>query len=171
MGADSQDDVGATDGNSRREPARLCPSAQPDLEDAIVFGVVGGTARDPMVLYLSEPQPVTPELLDLASPVRPTEVFRFAAPCAESGCQHFDGTMCRLGQKLVESVPAVVQRLPRCRLRPNCRWFHEQGGEACLRCPLVVTTHYQPSTALREAADPATPTYRPGAAPPRGDDE
>jgi hypothetical protein len=133
----------------------LCPSAQPDQEGAVAFGIVGGTAEEPLVGYLDQPLPVTPELLELAKPVRPTEVFRFAAPCAEGGCQHFDGAACKLGGKLA-ALPAAVDRLPRCRLRPSCRWFHEQGREACLRCPVVVTTHYRPSGELRRAADPAT---------------
>ena len=136
---------------------KLCPSAQPDMEGAVVFGVVGGSVDEPLVAYLDRPEPVTPELLQLADPVRPTEVFRFAAPCAEGGCQHFDGASCRLGHKLARSVRAAVGRLPRCRLRPNCRWFHEQGREACFRCPLVVTENYRPSAELRQAADPSVP--------------
>jgi hypothetical protein len=133
----------------------LCPSAQPDQEGAVAFGIVGGTAEEPRVGYLEERLPVTPELLELAKPVRPTEVFRFGAPCAEGGCQHFDGAACKLGGKLA-ALPAVVDKLPPCRLRPDCRWFHEQGGAACLRCPMVVTTHYVPAADLREAADPAS---------------
>ena len=123
----------------------------------MVFGVVGGTAEEPVISYLDEPQAVTAELLALAAPVEPTEVFRFAAPCAEGGCQHFDGATCGLGRKLAHGIPAAVPRLPPCRLRPSCRWFHEQGRAACLRCPLVVTMHYRPSSALRNAADPSTP--------------
>ena len=134
---------------------KLCPSAQPDQDGAVAFGIIGGTPEEPMVGYLDEPLPVTPELLQLAKPVRPTQVFRFGAPCAEGGCQHFDGASCKLGQKLA-TLPTAVDRLPRCRLRPSCRWFAEQGGAACLRCPIVVTTHHRPSAALREAADPAT---------------
>lgn len=136
----------------------FCPSAQPDMEGAVAFGVVGGTAEEPLVSYLTETQPVTPKLLALTTPVRPTEVFRFGAPCAEGGCRHFDGATCQLGRKLAEDVPAAVDRLPRCRLRPSCRWWREQGREACFRCPIVVTTHYQPAAPLRAAADPDSPT-------------
>jgi hypothetical protein len=142
--------------HSQEERALLCPSAQPEMEGAVAFGVVGGTPTEPMVSYLEEPQPVTRELLALSRPVRPTEVFRFAAPCAEHGCQHFDGTRCQLGEKLVEKLPPTVERLPPCRLRPHCRWWREQGGAACMRCPLVVTTDHRPSPSLREAADPST---------------
>lgn len=134
----------------------VCPSAQPDMEGAVAFGVVGGTAEEPVVSYLTEPQPVTDQLLALTEPVAPTEVFRFAAPCAESGCQHFDGATCQLGRKLAENVPQAVPRLPPCRIRPTCRWWKEQGGKACMRCPVVVTTHYRPSAALRDAANPSS---------------
>jgi len=52
------------------------------VANSFVFGVVNGTADEPRLRHLTEPQPVTLELLELAAPVRPTEVFRFAAPCA-----------------------------------------------------------------------------------------
>jgi hypothetical protein len=91
----------------------------------------------------------------LAEPVESTEAFRFAAPCAEGGCRHFDGSTCRLGLKLAEPVPTTIDRLPACRIRPRCRWWHERGRAACLRCPLVVTTHYAPSPEVRRAAGPA----------------
>ena len=126
------------------------------MEGSVAFGIVEGTAEEPSVSYFRQPLPVTPELLQLARPVRPTEVFRFAAPCAEGGCQHFDGARCRLAHKVAETVPTNRERLPACRLRPSCRWWHEQGRAACLRCPLVVTTHYGASEELRQAADPAT---------------
>jgi hypothetical protein len=134
-----------------------CPSAQPGMDGSVVFGVVGGTPERPLVSYLSEPQPVTPELLDLAGPVEPMEVFRFAAPCAESACQHFDGSRCRLAQRIVTIVPEAVRRLPPCRIRTTCRWWHEQGAAACFRCPVVVTSDHRPTPELRVAADPATP--------------
>jgi hypothetical protein len=92
---------------------KLCPSAQPDMAGAVAFGVIGGTAEEPVASYLKETIPVTPELLQLAHPVKPTEVFRFAAPCAESGCQHFSGEDCRLAQKIAADVPTGFQKLPR----------------------------------------------------------
>jgi len=133
----------------------LCPSAQPEMAGCMVFGVVGGTVEEPRVGYLEEPQPVTPELLSLSGPVKPTEVFRFAAPCAGTACQHFDGTHCRLVARIVERTPTAVEILSACRLRPSCRWWLQEGSAACLRCPIIVTENYQPSSGLRRAADPA----------------
>jgi hypothetical protein len=138
-------------------PPPLCPSAQPEMNDSVVFGIVGGTVDQPRVAYLAEPQPVSPELLGLSAPVEPTEVFRFAAPCAEHACQHFDGSRCRLVQRIVGFVAPVSDGLPPCRIRPACRWWQEEGREACMRCPLVVTEDYQPSVQLAQAADPTTP--------------
>jgi hypothetical protein len=144
------------EGGAPAADVTFCPSAQPDMDGAVVFGVIGGTAEEPLVAYLDEPQPATPDLLALAEPVEPTEVFRIGAPCAEHSCRHFAGGECQLGRKLAEDVSPAVQRLPRCRLRPRCRWWHERGADACMRCPMVVTTSYAPGPALRDAADPAT---------------
>jgi len=71
----------------------LCPSAQPDMEGAQVFGVLVKTPDDGLrVGYLNEPQPITPDLVTAAEPVKPPEVLRIAAPCMGSGCMHFDGS-------------------------------------------------------------------------------
>ena len=134
------------------ESPPFCPSAPPDVAGSIVIGVVGGTAEQPRVSYLAEPQPVTDAVLALADPVEPIEVFRFAAPCAQGACQYFDGSRCRLATRVVELLPATVQLMPPCRLRPSCRWWRQEGAAACLRCPQIVTKHHRPSDAVRRAA-------------------
>jgi hypothetical protein len=133
----------------------LCPSAQTNWADSVMFGIVGGTVEEPRLIHLTETQPVTDELLALSQPANPTEVFRFAAPCAGNGCQHFDGSNCRLATKIVHMLPTVVEQLPPCHLRPTCRWWQQEGKAACLRCPQIVTETYHPSEHLRQAADPA----------------
>ena len=132
----------------------LCPSAQPEMTDSMVFGVVGGTVDEPRVAYLNEPQTVTADLLTLSSPVKSTEVFRFGAPCAGSACQHFDGSECQLAKRIVHLLPVVVDVLPPCRLRPKCRWWQQEGKAACMRCPQIVTENHNPSKQVRQAADP-----------------
>lgn len=121
----------------------LCPSAQPDMVGSELFAVVSGSAEKPMAAYLNHTLPVTTDLLARSGPVEPTEVFRFAAPCAARACIHFDGTLCQLGRRAATLLPAVVDRLPSCLVRPRCRWFREQGGAACLRCPAIVTRDYR----------------------------
>lgn len=140
-----------------KNTSSLCPSnTRPEREGSVVFGVVGGTVEAPRVAYLKEPQPVTDEILALSGPVTPTEVFRFAAPCSQSRCQHFDGTDCRLVKRIVGMLPTVVDALPACQLRPNCRWWQQEGKAACLRCPQIVTKTYNPSEKLRQVATPTS---------------
>jgi hypothetical protein len=122
------------------------------MQDSIVFGVIGGTAQEPCTLYLNTPQSLS-KVSNLSGPVKVTEVFRIAANCAEQKCVHFDGTKCRLAQKVVELDPAVESLAP-CPIRVDCKWWQQEGKEACLRCPFIVTEHYNPSQDLRLASDP-----------------
>lgn len=132
----------------------MCPSAQPEMTGSVAFGVVGGTAEDPRVSWIEKPVPVTAEILALTGEVPPTQVLRIAAPCQESACCHFDGTDCRLATKLVQLMPAVTQSLPPCRIRPDCRWFLQEGRAACAVCPQIVTYSVNPSEELATAATP-----------------
>ena len=116
-----------------------CPSAQPDHEEARIYGVVAGEPDRPRIAFLTGIRPVTPDLLALAGDAKPTQIFRIAAPCATGGCHHFTGGACSLAQRVVAMMPPVVAGLPSCQIRRTCRWFHQEGKAACFRCPQVVT--------------------------------
>lgn len=129
-----------------------CPSAQPDDPQAAILGVVRreeGTARIQIL-----PQTLPPGTLTgyVPSSLRPTEVLRFTAPCAEQGCVHFDSNRCQLADRIVARLPPVVERLPPCAIRRTCRWFSQEGAEACRRCPQIITEPYAPSDVMREVA-------------------
>jgi hypothetical protein len=132
----------------------MCPSAQPEMTGSVAFGVIGGTAEEPRVSWIEKPVPVTGDLLALTGEVPPTQVLRIAAPCQENACCHFDGTDCRLATKLVQLIPPVTQSLPPCRIRPDCRWFVQEGRAACAVCPQIVTYSVNPSEELAIAATP-----------------
>ena len=138
----------------RKDDAPLCPSAQPEMAGVAVFGIIGGTAAEPRAAYLDRLVPLTPAIAQTAAPVRPDEVFRMSAPCAANGCQHYGGGRCSLAGRLVQLVPSVVTSAPPCMLRPACMWWQQEGVEACLRCPQVVTHMYGASAQLIEAASP-----------------
>ena len=118
---------------------RRCPSAQPDMPDPQVLGVVEFVGDRQRVAYIDESVPVTPDLLALAGDVEPTEVMRISAECDEKKCMHFDGAQCRLASRVVEMLPAVVDALPPCKIRRDCRWFVQEGPPACQRCPQITT--------------------------------
>jgi hypothetical protein len=132
--------------------SKLCPSAQPGMDNCRVLGVVQQEGPGPKIVYLNEILPATPEVLAQAAPLKPTEVFRLSATCAEHKCPHFDGADCRLATRIVNIMPAVVDALPPCIIRKDCRWYSQEGGEACKRCPEVTTVSYDLSDRMREVS-------------------
>lgn len=137
-----------------RTSCLMCPSAQPDMAEAVLLGVRAGSHEDPQIRYLETPVPLSAELLALAEPAPPTEVYRIAARCEEKACRHFDGRNCHLATRIVQILPAVVDMLPACKIRQDCRWFQQEGRPACLRCPQVITLIENPSEPFKLAATP-----------------
>jgi hypothetical protein len=132
----------------------MCPSAQPDMDDSVVLGVFQDTPEGRRLAWIEEPQPATPQLLSLTREVDPRDVFRFAARCEESRCVHFDGKDCQLATRIVQILPRVVDVLPPCSIRPECRWYQQEGKAACFRCPEVITQLENPTAEMLKAAMP-----------------
>jgi hypothetical protein len=134
-----------------------CPSGQPDMVDAQVFGVINGTPSEPRVSYLKTEAIVDLSRLPNMAPLLPGHVFRISARCEQSRCVHFSGEQCGLAKRIVDGLPAVVEHLPACQIRPTCRWYQEQGRSACLRCPQVVTYAAESLQPLVRIAMPSDP--------------
>jgi hypothetical protein len=132
--------------------SKLCPSAQPGMDNCRVLGVVQQDGPKPLVFYLKQPVPATAEVLAMAAPLKPTEIFRLAATCAEHACPHFDGADCRLAARVATMLPPSVERLPPCSIRKDCRWYSQEGGAACLRCPEITTVTYDVSPETQRVA-------------------
>jgi hypothetical protein len=132
--------------------SKLCPSAQPGMDKCRVLGVVQQDGPTPRLVYLNQIVPASEEVLAMAAPLKPTEVFRIAATCAEGKCPHYDGTDCRLATRVVKILPAVVDALPPCTIRKDCRWYSQEGGAACRRCPEITTVSYDLSEQVREVS-------------------
>jgi hypothetical protein len=131
----------------------FCPSAPPEMHGSRVLGVVGGTPDAPELSYLNQFLPVSALHLSLPAQIKPTQLLRFAAPCQQNACCHFDGSKCNLVTRIVETLPAVVDALPACLIRSTCRWYEQEGRDACRRCPQVVTFTAEPDEKLRFAAE------------------
>jgi hypothetical protein len=124
------------------------------MDGAVAIAVVDHTGAAPDVVYLEQPVAVSAELLEMAQPLQPTELFRFAAPCQTGACAHWDGDRCQLAARIVQRIPAAALSLPRCHIRTRCRWYAQEGRAACGRCPRVVTQNEAPSATMRAAAMP-----------------
>lgn len=134
----------------------LCPSAPWSQEGAMVFGVTGGTARAPRVMYLKQLQAPSAELQAKLGKVAPEEVFRVAAPCQGSSCQHHSAATnaCGLASKIVQQVVPVHDRWATCAIRASCVWWAQEGVAACVRCPQIATRNRVPTDQVRRASTP-----------------
>jgi hypothetical protein len=131
-------------------PELLCPSAPASVEESVLIGVVTGVPGRPRIVPTARPMPVTRELLQMAEPVRPSEVFRFAAVCRGQQCVHFENEACQLAARSVRLLEAVSEDLPPCPIRSKCRWFRQEGPPICKRCPQVITDQFRPSDHMLE---------------------
>jgi hypothetical protein len=122
-----------------------CPSAQTDMPEARVFGIVRGSVDQPEVSYLKSEAHVSIKEVEKLG-VNPNLVVRIAAHCDGARCGNYDGGKCGLGNRIVVELTPVVDVPPPCQIRPDCRWFAENSYAACLRCPQVVTLTRQPVT-------------------------
>ena len=130
-----------------------CPSAQPDFQDAQVLGVIQQDDAGPRLAYAAGHVPATADVVEATGPVPPTLVMRFAGKCETARCQHFRKGACSLVGRIVEGLAPVTDALPACAIRRTCRWFAQEGAEACHRCPQVVTRLENPDARLQAIAD------------------
>ena len=147
--------MSASPSAERASGARFdCPSAQPDMDGARPFGVISGTPQETRIAFFKKSALDGFNWRAQFSSQDATRVFRFGARCDEHRCGHYDGSRCNLGARVKQGLPAVVDALPPCLIRPKCRWYAEQGGEVCLRCPQVVTMIPAADTPLNAVAAP-----------------
>jgi hypothetical protein len=137
---------------ARAEQPLKCPSAQPGMGDVQILGVISRDAEVPRLAYLDEAMPASPATLELAAPLDVSQVFRLSARCEEKKCTHFDGRDCQLAVRIAKLLPEVVDHLPPCNIRPDCRWFRQEGRAACVRCPQIVTGTHEADELLQQVA-------------------
>jgi hypothetical protein len=145
---------------ARAEHPLKCPSAQPGMGDVQILGVISRDQEQPRLAYLDEALPATPDILELAAPVDVSHVFRLSARCEEKKCTHFDGNDCQLAVRISRLLPEVVDQLPACNIRRDCRWFRQEGGAACKRCPQIITGVQDANETLQQVAG-IPPSSRP----------
>ena len=126
---------------SGSKAAKLCPSSRCE-EGSTLLGIVNAQGR---IDFMAEPIAIDAVFVAAAKEGRPPEQrFRFSSPCLKRGCEKWDGERCGVAKILHERGPELLPpddaaRLPRCAIRPDCRWHGEYGDPICYTCSWVIT--------------------------------
>ena len=129
-----------------------CPSAQPEMSNARVLGIIETGSTNRQLSYVNEPLSVSSGLIKAYKLHNLSDKVRFSATCEESKCTHFDGDKCMLASRIVDKLPMVSKSLPPCLIRKTCRWFSQEGKSACFRCPQIQTYVESPDDAVKQIA-------------------
>lgn len=115
---------------------KMCPSYV-GKAGAQLFGVVN---KDGKVQFIT-PLTVTEEFLGLNKDKNSLEQrFRFTGKCVEKGCAQWNNeeSKCSLSQKVQDLDTHKNTELSYCPIRDHCRWFFQDGKEACYSCNEVI---------------------------------
>jgi hypothetical protein len=128
------------------EQRKVCPSGQGE-PGATLLGIIGPDGR---AIFTPHGPKVTPTLREqlAATTSGPLESrFRFTMPCATSACVFWNGR-CRAIDAAHEDFDSHVTvesaTLPECGIRESCRWWAQEGPDACRVCPHVRTAAIDP---------------------------
>ncbi len=138
--------------------AKLCPSSR--CEDGnILLGLVNAEGR---IDFIPQRVEIDAEFVAIAKQGRPPEQrFRFSSPCLKRGCEKWDGERCGVAKILHERGPELLPpesapALPRCSIRPDCRWYGEYGDSICFTCSWMITERGNRLETLVEQAQAET---------------
>lgn len=106
-------------------------------EGAIVVGVFPPSGTGPVLAHAPARDYVTAEMLAALGDTDAATVMRVAIPCMERGCKNFTSADTCGFAKQVAGRKTSTTDLPRCAIRSDCLWWHQEGKEACFRCPSV----------------------------------
>jgi hypothetical protein len=122
--------------NSNNEH-KSCPSSV-CAEDAILLGKV---KQDGTVSYFSNRMQLDESSVkEFQKLVEPERYYRFSSPCVQNGCKQWQGGGCSVIKKVLHAgLEDLPTDAPACIIRTTCRWFHQEGVQACYVCPMVIT--------------------------------
>jgi len=127
----------------------LCPSSP--LEPGVVL--VGVVLTNGSIAYAADRVELGVEFVEAARQAdSPERMFRFASPCRNKSCQQWAGDQCGVINRMLEVNPHIEaeEALPQCSIRPQCRWFTQEGARACALCPYIITDSRPLSSAMQE---------------------
>ena len=117
---------------------KTCPSSTL-AEDAVLLGLVNENNE---IDFIENKIIVNNTFVAAAQNGTPAEQrFRFANKCVKSGCSQWTGSRCGVIDEVLNTIEEKYWKdtLPNCSIRDNCRWFSQNGANACKVCSYVIT--------------------------------
>lgn len=119
-------------------PRSLCPSA-PLYQGSRLLGIANEAGE---VDILAQPLELNEGFVEAAQAGSPVgQRFRFVNKCVKSACQQWDGASqsCSVIKTVLEKIESTFwkEELVACGIRSSCRWYSQEGANACKVCPLV----------------------------------
>lgn len=72
----------------------------------------------------------------------PEQHFRFSSTCAQSGCHQWSNGNCGVIKKVLNAIgDEVPPDAPTCLIRKTCRWYYQEGVQACYACSFIVADY------------------------------
>ena len=121
-----------------KELSPLCPSGR-CKKDSILLGIVQPEGE---VSILKEKIFIDENFVKIAKTGRtPEKRFRFAETCVTSACKQWRNGKCGVIDKAIQIDIDKYKKsqIPECAIRAECRWYHQEGINACFVCPLIIT--------------------------------
>jgi hypothetical protein len=114
------------------EGKKSCPSA-PFKEGHSVFGIF----KDDRLEFTDNLIKIDQQMVEDSFKTE----FRVSMKCVTKGCVNWNGKKCSVPDQMSyflspQADPSLYEK---CSLKPTCRWFAENGAEACKMCPLIRT--------------------------------
>lgn len=118
-------------------PPKFCPSTTPQAGSCLL----GVKSADGQIQYIRGLPEAPARLINrLRSHPEEGQHVRLAAPCAEGRCAQWKGGRCSVPSEVRSQIHNAGQSaLPKCDLRPKCRWFEQEGAGICALCFRVST--------------------------------
>lgn len=107
-------------------------------EDALLLGKV---KADGTISFLQNKMHLdVAAVLAFKEAGKPEQHFRFSSPCAQSGCNQWSHGNCGVIKKVLNAFGNdLPPDAPACLIRSTCRWFHQEGVQACYACQFIIT--------------------------------
>jgi hypothetical protein len=132
------------------ESAILCPSWGCEA-GASLIGIV---LSDGSVAFSKERIMIDASFVEVARQGRsPEKRFRFSSTCKQKACIQWADGKCGVVDRIISehedraAAPHEAFVLPKCSIRPHCRWHLQSGDAACRACPEVITDMSAENTA------------------------